>query len=165
LEYKPESVIIVGADLPVYRMIMILLSYLFVSHNDSKSEDEAKLARPKMHFARSILTVLIYLSLGVVLSVIVSNIAIEWGGIYLPLFSPIFFYGLCVFIKRRSIVIWVIRFYQFRAPANVRVKCVLLPSCSDYMILAIGKYGLVKGIRKGIDRLRWCGPPVQVDYP
>ena len=47
-----------------------------------------------------------------------------------------------------------------------RLKCVFEPSCSEYMILAVNKYGLVRGVIKGIRRLLRCHPPNGgKDYP
>lgn len=45
-------------------------------------------------------------------------------------------------------------------------SCLFIPSCSNYMILAIEKYGLIKGITKGVKRILRCVPPNGgVDYP
>lgn len=70
-----------------------------------------------------------------------------------------------VFIAKKAII-WIIHFYQAKAPDRIRLKCVYEPSCSVYMILAIEKYGVVKGVVKGIKRLRRCGfPNGGIDYP
>ena len=62
-------------------------------------------------------------------------------------------YGI-VNIKRA--VICCVRIYQRYAPETVRRKCRFEPSCSEYMILAIEKYGFFKGVAKGINRLKRC---------
>ncbi len=36
--------------------------------------------------------------------------------------------------------------------------CVFYPSCSDYTIQAIEKYGVIKGLYKGIKRIIRCTP-------
>ena len=61
---------------------------------------------------------------------------------------------LLCFLKR--ILICVVRIYQRFAPASIRNKCRFEPSCSEYMILSLQKYGLWKGLRKGINRLKRC---------
>jgi putative component of membrane protein insertase Oxa1/YidC/SpoIIIJ protein YidD len=33
------------------------------------------------------------------------------------------------------------------------------------MIMAVQKYGVIKGVCKGIDRLNRCGPESGIDYP
>ena len=61
-----------------------------------------------------------------------------------------------VAVTAKRAVICGVRIYQRFAPDSVRNKCRFEPSCSDYMILAIEKYGLVKGLRRGIGRLKRC---------
>lgn len=56
----------------------------------------------------------------------------------------------------KRIIICLVRIYQRFAPASIRNKCRFEPSCSQYMILSLQKYGLWKGLRKGINRLRRC---------
>jgi putative membrane protein insertion efficiency factor len=45
--------------------------------------------------------------------------------------------------------------------------CVFYPTCSEYMILAIKKYGPWKGVKKGLNRIKRCNPntPPSVDMP
>ena len=45
--------------------------------------------------------------------------------------------------------------------------CRFYPSCSEYTILAVEKYGVLKGIRKSILRILRCHPfnPGGVDFP
>ena len=61
---------------------------------------------------------------------------------------------LLITIKRA--IICTVRIYQRYAPDSVRLKCRFEPSCSEYMILAIEKYGLVSGVKKGMNRLKRC---------
>ncbi len=59
-----------------------------------------------------------------------------------------------------------ILFYQKFAPNRVRESCRFTPSCSEYMIIAINKYGIIYGVIKGIKRLNRCKPPnYGDDYP
>ena len=53
-------------------------------------------------------------------------------------------------------VITAVCFYQLLAPNGVRNRCRYEPSCSQYMILAVMKYGAFRGLAKGIGRLRRC---------
>ena len=59
-----------------------------------------------------------------------------------------------LYLKR--ILICLVRIYQRFAPASIRNKCRFEPSCSQYMILSLQKYGLRKGLAKGVNRLRRC---------
>lgn len=56
----------------------------------------------------------------------------------------------------KSSTICLIKIYQRYAPDALRNKCRFEPSCSEYMILSIEKYGLFKGLKKGICRLKRC---------
>lgn len=49
--------------------------------------------------------------------------------------------------------------YQRYAPERLRRACVFQPSCSEYMLLAIDKYGVVLGVAKGLKRLGRCHYP------
>jgi putative membrane protein insertion efficiency factor len=46
--------------------------------------------------------------------------------------------------------------YQHFAPERIRRKCRFEPSCSEYMLLSLKKYGPIRGLFKGISRLRRC---------
>jgi putative membrane protein insertion efficiency factor len=66
----------------------------------------------------------------------------------------------------KKLLIRLIKLYQKKAPERLRQACLFQPSCSNYMILAIEKYGVVVGIGKGIKRLLRCRPPNGgEDYP
>ena len=63
-------------------------------------------------------------------------------------------------------LIWCVHLYQNKASDATRLKCVFEPSCSEYMILAVNKYGFFRGVYKGIRRLQRCHPPNGgKDYP
>ena len=58
----------------------------------------------------------------------------------------------------RKLVILLIRMYQkFISPLKPRT-CRFYPTCSEYSIKAIEKYGLVKGGLKSIKRIIRCNP-------
>ena len=61
-----------------------------------------------------------------------------------------------IFLTTKRLFICIIKLYQKYAPDSLRNKCRFEPSCSEYMIIAIEKYGLIKGIEKGICRLKRC---------
>jgi putative component of membrane protein insertase Oxa1/YidC/SpoIIIJ protein YidD len=81
------------------------------------------------------------------------------------LFSVYMLLGLAIVSKRA--IIGLIHLYQHYAPERIRRKCIFKPTCSEYMILALEKYGLVKGLYKGIYRLffKCNGFYYSVDYP
>jgi putative component of membrane protein insertase Oxa1/YidC/SpoIIIJ protein YidD len=49
----------------------------------------------------------------------------------------------------------------------MRRKCLFKPTCSEYMILAIEKYGALKGTYRGLHRLfiKCKGHYYSIDYP
>ena len=64
---------------------------------------------------------------------------------------------LCIRLK--SIMIFCVECYQLLAPTKTRMNCRFEPSCSQYMILSIKKYGAIRGFIKGVKRLKRCVPP------
>jgi putative membrane protein insertion efficiency factor len=64
----------------------------------------------------------------------------------------------------RKILIVAVRAYQV-ATSNIAPRCKYYPSCSNYTVTAIGRYG-VKGIAMATWRIARCNPWSQggVDY-
>ena len=64
----------------------------------------------------------------------------------------------------RKFLISIIRAYQI-ATSNSAPRCKYYPSCSNYTVTAVGRYG-VKGIAMAIWRIMRCNPWSQggVDY-
>lgn len=142
----------------------LLSAYLDSARDDPRSPYyERNLVKPKLH----ILCVLIFL---LAVSVITAGVYISIyfcfdSVLYSSLASALFL--LVVFICfAKHIAIWLVKLYQNIAPASVRNKCRFEPSCSQYMILSLEKYGFYKGIKKGFARWRKCKPPNGgIDYP
>ncbi len=66
----------------------------------------------------------------------------------------------------RRIAVGAVLAYKAFAPMSVRNECRFTPSCSTYMVMAINKYGLFRGVYKGIRRILRCKPPNGgEDYP
>jgi putative membrane protein insertion efficiency factor len=51
-----------------------------------------------------------------------------------------------------------VRFYQFCLRPVLPTVCRFHPSCSEYFILAVHKYGPVRGAWKGVGRICRCHP-------
>lgn len=69
-----------------------------------------------------------------------------------------------IFLKK--IITYLILLYQRFAPERIRSACVFEPTCSNYMLQAIEKYGVLRGVIKGIKRIGRCHyPNCGVDYP
>lgn len=63
----------------------------------------------------------------------------------------------------KKIIIYLIRGYQI-FPSNSHKMCRFTPTCSEYMIEAIYKYGIIKGIKLGVKRLKKCRPNGSCGY-
>lgn len=60
----------------------------------------------------------------------------------------------------------MIRLYQKKAPTRIRSACRFEPTCSNYMYIAIEKYGAYKGVLLGLKRLLRCRVPYGgIDHP
>jgi uncharacterized protein len=57
-----------------------------------------------------------------------------------------------------ALVIALIRVYQVTLSPLLGNVCRFEPSCSRYMVEALGKYGLLLGLAKGLRRLSRCHP-------
>lgn len=127
---------------------------LFGDCNDPRSFAYVrKLERPKINWFLIVLA----LAGPIVLSVAVLYL-LKIFGILSPLYIVIAVLLLCAYglLMLKRACICAVKIYQRFAPDSLRNKCRFEPSCSQYMIMAIEKYGVVKGMRKGIDRLKRC---------
>jgi putative membrane protein insertion efficiency factor len=61
-------------------------------------------------------------------------------------------------IKLKKIIILLIRGYQIIISPLLPKSCRFYPTCSQYTILAIEKYGVFKGVFLGSKRILKCHP-------
>lgn len=80
---------------------------------------------------------------------------------FLTLLLIVFF----AFLKK--LLIEIIRIYQHYAPEDIRRRCLFMPTCSEYTILALEKYGVLLGLHKAYIRIfKKCrGNIYRVDNP
>ena len=57
----------------------------------------------------------------------------------------------------KKFIISLIRLYQ-KIPISTHSKCRYTPTCSEYMIIAIERFGVIKGGILGIKRIMRCNP-------
>jgi putative membrane protein insertion efficiency factor len=55
-------------------------------------------------------------------------------------------------------VIALVRLYQLTLSPIVGRQCRFRPTCSHYMIEAVEKYGVLRGVTKGLWRICRCNP-------
>ncbi len=119
------------------------------------------LNRPNINYRKPIIAIVIYIVTLVALAIATALFIPEWAVLICVAWSLLYF--ACI---AKKALIWLIHLYQNKAPDEVRLKCVFEPSCSEYMILAINKYGVVLGVIKGVKRLLRChSPNGGEDYP
>ena len=63
----------------------------------------------------------------------------------------------------KRIIIFIIKLYQV-TPLHSHNMCRFTPTCSNYMITAIEKYGTIKGLKLGMKRLLKCHPKGKYGY-
>ncbi|MGH8487499.1 MAG: membrane protein insertion efficiency factor YidD [Gammaproteobacteria bacterium] len=65
-----------------------------------------------------------------------------------------------------TLIVNILGWYQRVASKRLRACCRYEPSCSEFMILAVHKYGPLVGLWRGVLRLLRCRPPLGgADYP
>ncbi|WP_417883553.1 membrane protein insertion efficiency factor YidD [Vibrio rumoiensis] len=67
-------------------------------------------------------------------------------------------------------MVWIsvqfIYFYRIIAPQRLRNCCLFEPTCSEYAILCLKKYGFIKGWKMAFNRIGRCKQPNGgLDYP
>ena len=137
-----------------------------VIYSDLPDPPYNPLNRPEVNYKKFILSII-----GLLLTILISfvcskyflgdivsgacNLSIKASTLLIVLgFSVVY---IRVILKRA--LIWLVHLYQHYASDEMRLKCVFEPSCSEYMILSIKKFGVVIGVFKGVRRLLRCHPP------
>jgi len=139
--------------------------------------------RPELNVWKAIKKVSI-ITLGIVLLALILNDVFYSFGLFthLPieiqkfqndnpkLFFFLFTTGLGVLaflIFLRKILIGIVELYQHYASEDVRRRCLFKPTCSEYTILALKKYGVIIGLYKAYIRIfKKCrGNIYRIDYP
>ena len=131
-------------------------------YEDETFHPHNPLNRPEMHYTKAIIALSVFVVQFVALLLVGIWYIDAWWITTLILVGYTVAYG-AVIAKRA--VIWMVHLYQNKASDETRLKCVFEPSCSEYMILAVQKYGVIRGVYKGIRRLFRCGNESGVDYP
>ena len=121
---------------------------------------ERPLVRPNTNIKTAIVSMLLFASVAAgvsfgiyqLISRLGNRFHIHWF-ISHPVTVSVVACTLCFLLILKRAIIGCVRFYQHYAPEDIRRKCILKPTCSEYMILAVNKYGVFTGMKKSIYRL------------
>jgi len=159
---EESNLVIETESLPAWKLLIIPMAYAVapISHVTTNNNT---LVRPNIRYVRIV-------GLGLTYSALIPAALFTFLETIINMSSPTFlyvplYYMILLYFFRKRIVIFFIHLYQARAPDAVRLRCPLVPSCSNYMIMAIDKYGLISGVLKGVARMQICFPPTREDYP
>ena len=115
-------------------------------YNDPKSYDYKRIYnKESINKLRFFIIIILNATLSLICYLIFNDI-------FLLIFINFIYYVLLL----KYVLIFIIKLYQKMAPISIRSKCRFEPSCSNYMLLSLEKYGLFKGLKKGINRLKRC---------
>lgn len=64
----------------------------------------------------------------------------------------------------KRLVMSLIMFYQRFISPGLPSSCIYQPTCSNYMLQAVDKYGVSKGVWMGIKRIGRCHPFAKGGY-
>ncbi len=67
----------------------------------------------------------------------------------------------------KTIIIHIIKGYRLFLSPVLPNSCRFYPTCSDYTIMAVKRYGVLRGLIKGFFRILRCNPFSKggIDYP
>jgi len=142
-----------------------------------------EIVRPSTTFSSGIKHILILIFIVFIFSIILYKTAVLCALFsYLPLNIEIlqkenpeyFFFFFFLFMLAVSTIVFMKRFliglvklYQHYATEDVRRRCLFKPTCSEFTILALKKYGVIIGLYKAYIRIfKKCrGNIYRIDYP
>lgn len=158
MDSKYDSTISQSKEESLFKAMQIFL--------EEQEKNKTDIVRPNISLKKTLFPHIVFI-LGYAALIVGSCILIS--AFELPRFY-VFFPTTIVFalivIRAKKTIVDAILIYQQYAPERIRAACVFTPTCSDYMLLSISKYGTVKGIIKGINRLLRCHyPNGGEDYP
>lgn len=58
----------------------------------------------------------------------------------------------------KQVLLWLVRFYQYAISPMLPPRCRYSPTCSQYAVEALQKYGAIKGSWLALKRISRCHP-------
>lgn len=134
--------------------IQSVMRALFDDENDPKSWSYKRvLVRPDIQWGRVLGYMIVPIALAAVF-LLLAGAGVDRTASLLCCVGGLVLYAA---VTAKRALICAVKIYQRYAPDRVRNKCRFEPSCSQYMILSLEKYGAIRGAIKGIARLKRCG--------
>lgn len=122
--------------------------------NKRKNDIKKAVIRPKFGMYKEMFHATVFSLLIVMASILGSSLRI-WQHIILLTAVILIF----LITQTKNVILLTIFLYQRFAPDTIRAACLFTPSCSEYMRISVQKYGVFKGVKKGLRRLKRCHPP------
>lgn len=114
---------------------------------------ERPLYRPNITYCKTAVVAILICVISVCFSILLFKCLSLLGFFLLKkIYYPVFFI-LELTVFSRFIAITAIRLYQHYAPEEVRRRCLLKPTCSEYAIIVLKRYGTLIGLIKIWKRL------------
>ena len=111
------------------------------------------LFRPNITLKTMILSTLVFSIIALIISMLAYVILLTFEVYISKLFCYILVCLILFLISSKKICINAIKLYQHYAPEKIRRKCMLKPTCSEYAIIVLQKYGVVIGSFRILKRL------------
>lgn len=110
------------------------------------------LVRPNTSYKKAAFYIMLFLLANVLMTYFLYQ-AFQRLGIFLSKPSGVLLLALFQFaiggaLVAKRAVIGAIHLYQKYAPETIRRRCLCKPTCSEYAILAVEKYGVIRGLLK-----------------
>lgn len=137
--------------------VQIAEQILLAKIKQSYEQPQRIVIRPKISVWKDVLLLVLTLA-AIVISLMLTR---TLTGISQTLFTVICILSGILYsaVFSKKLLITAIVIYQKYAPEFVRSSCLFEPCCSEYMKIAINKYGACKGFVKGIKRISRCRYP------
>lgn len=129
--------------------------------------DHRKLKRPNTNFFHILISLLFFFLISIFYLVIIHLLNFIGGElkIYFHMYAGIIYLILAYIWIKRTLIL-SIQCYQHFASEDLRRSCVCVPSCSEYSIIALTRYNLIKALCLIIKRLtKGCKNEYKIDYP
>lgn len=126
--------------------------------------DKVSVNRPDINWAQGLLRLFLIAAGGIFASWMLISI-LPAGIISWPLLTELCIMAIALTTARSNLLL-AIRLYQRYAPENVRQRCAMTPTCSEYAVMAIRRHGMLRGCWMTYRRLRYrCDGTPTIDYP